>query len=166
MNYRACAATRELQTQGPWNERPWEKRQRHRGCGVTLGPQSEERGIYCLCLLAAMKNNCHAARREERSGREKWRERQIRQTEEGREVGGAYMRGLRRVCCDLCALLSWAVRSTGMMSNRRQRGLFFFPPSHSQKGNDSLVFGYLERGTTVQINMHGPICQYVISAGN
>lgn len=43
---------------------------------------------------------------------------------------------------------------------------FFFSPSDSQKGNDSLVFGYLERGTTVQINMHGPICQYVISAGN
>lgn len=39
-----------------------------RGCRVTLGPQSEERGIYSLHRLTAMKNNCHAARTQ-RDGR-------------------------------------------------------------------------------------------------
>lgn len=43
------------------------------------------------------------------------------------------------------------------------------PPTNtslSQMGNDSLAFAYLERGSACRSICMGPICQYLISAGN
>lgn len=72
---------------GHWNQGPWERRWRHRGCRVISGPWSEEHGIYCL---ASQRWKITTAQHRERKrktwkgwegeqgrgeGRERWEER-------------------------------------------------------------------------------------------
>lgn len=140
-------------SQGPWNERPWERHQRHRGCRVTLGPQSEKRGIYCLGQFAAMKNHYHKTQREGQLGWERWWGETDRGSET--EVGGVCTSrwGLGRVCRDLCVLLSCAMCSTRYDVKKKTNAFFL---SLSPMGNDSLAFGDLERGSAGQSICMGP----------
>ena len=101
----------------------------------SLWVRSLRSGVFTASAsFSAMKNNCHTAPREREGwpGREGCRERRIRRTEKRRveaERSAVHIRAsLGRVFCDLCALPSWAMCSTGMMSSGRLMHFSFCPP--------------------------------------
>lgn len=169
VNYRVWAANTALQHRG-LGMRDLGRGIRDTGVAGSLRVRDLRSGVF-TAPACSPQWKITAAMERGMAGERKTRERQIRQTER--------QRGTLRcqwcidkqpktceTCTARCARLSCTLCITGMMSNKPLMFLFCFSPPGSQMGKWFISLRLFRTWQHRQINMHRPICQYAISAGN